>query len=148
MKNGIILWSQSGNLDSPDVLSQNGERILPGDQRWSRLSSMLFVGHGDINLIKGEDLSIQLIGTSLLVKGTLSQVDSLNRSRVFSALVPFGQDALLSKLRDELALYDLSFSSSCERGLLMFAQRMKRMKKILIGFLLFLLVIYIIVVLK
>lgn len=146
MNNSITLWVQSGNLDNPDILSLCGERILPGDRRWVVLSASLFSQHGVTKVISSDELSIQRVGKSYLVKGTLAQVDSLNRARVFSASIQSHMNDIPEILSSELNLYELSLSENCKSELLRFFQRMRRIKCVILGALLLLLVIVFVIV--
>lgn len=114
-KASICLWVQSDSLKNPDLLSINGERIWPSDDRWVQMNFMLLNRDNfGLKIIEKRDFSIYKKGNNYTIKGVLRQCDISNRMRVFTARVKcYSLKKGISKLNIELERYHLSLSDNC-----------------------------------
>ena len=111
----IKLWVQSDCAEKPDVLSINGEKISPSDERWMPNVSFLLNNRNKGLKLKSNDyFSLYMNRDGYTMKGILSQCDVGSRNRVFTSYI---QGASLVKsitiLESELKLYCLSVSKRC-----------------------------------
>lgn len=143
MQQDISLWVQSSGQNEPDLLSINGERIFPNNNRWGpNLSSLLNARSPSLKIAHKEHLTIIRSGGKYIIKGALSQKDKCNRHRVFTAQIKsiFIRCAL-KRLQNELAKYDLSYSKECQVSLKSFLSSLTFFLITIISFFIFLAVV-------